>query len=281
MASISMKLLLEAGVHFGHQTNKWNPKMKPYIFGARNGIYIIDLQQTVGMFQAAYDFVVNLVAEGRDVLFIGTKKQSQEAVKEEAERCGMPFVNQRWLGGMLTNFNTISKRIERLNALQKMFADDSIKAFPKKEIMKLQKEMNKLDKVLGGIKLIKRVPGGLFVVDPKRESIAVKEARKLRIPIVAIVDTNCDPDDIDYVIPGNDDAIRAIKLFASKIADAVVDGKKRFEENIQADTDKEMQAETMTAGDAMESDVPESVETKDGITDFDETLDSDAKRHYK
>ena len=276
-----MKLLLEAGVHFGHQTNKWNPKMKPYIFGARNGIYIIDLQQTVGMFQAAYDFVVNLVAEGRDVLFIGTKKQSQEAVKEEAERCGMPFVNQRWLGGMLTNFNTISKRIERLNTLQKMFADDSIKAFPKKEIMKLQKEMNKLDKVLGGIKLIKRVPGGLFVVDPKRESIAVKEARKLRIPIVAIVDTNCDPDDIDYVIPGNDDAIRAIKLFASKIADAVVDGKKRFEENIQADTDKEVQAETMTAGDAMGSDVPESVETKDGITDIDETFESDVERHYK
>lgn len=281
MASISMKLLLEAGVHFGHQTNKWNPKMKPYIFGARNGIYIIDLQQTVGMFQAAYDFVVNIVAEGRDVLFIGTKKQSQEAVKEEAERCGMPFVNQRWLGGMLTNFNTISKRIERLNSLQKMFADDSIKAFPKKEIMKLQKEMNKLDKVLGGIKLIKRVPGGLFVVDPKRESIAVKEARKLRIPIVAIVDTNCDPDDIDYVIPGNDDAIRAIKLFASKMADAVVDGKKRFEENIQADTDKEVQAETMAAGDTMESDVPESVETKDGITDFDETFDSDGERHYK
>jgi small subunit ribosomal protein S2 len=276
-----MKLLLEAGVHFGHQTNKWNPKMKPYIFGARNGIYIIDLQQTVGMFQAAYDFVVNLVSEGRDVLFIGTKKQSQEAVKEEAERCGMPFVNQRWLGGMLTNFHTISKRIERLNTLQKMFGDESIKAFPKKEIMKLQKEMNKLDKVLGGIKLIKRVPGGLFVVDPKRESIAVKEARKLRIPIVAIVDTNCDPDDIDYVIPGNDDAIRAIKLFASKIADAVVDGKKRFEENIQADTDKEVQAEAKMASDTVESDVPESVETKDGITDIDETFDSDRERHYK
>jgi small subunit ribosomal protein S2 len=193
----------------------------------------------------------------------------------------MPFVNQRWLGGMLTNFNTISKRIERLNSLQKMFADDSIKAFPKKEIMKLQKEMNKLDKVLGGIKLIKRVPGGLFVVDPKRESIAVKEARKLRIPIVAIVDTNCDPDDIDYVIPGNDDAIRAIKLFASKMADAVVDGKKRFEENIQADTDKEVQAEAKMASDTVESDVPESVETKDGITDIDETFDSDRKRHYK
>jgi len=281
MASISMKLLLEAGVHFGHQTNKWNPKMKPYIFGARNGIYIIDLQQTVGMFQAAYDFVANLVADGRDVLFIGTKKQSQEAVKEEAERCGMPYVNQRWLGGMLTNFNTISKRIERLNSLQKMFADDSIKAFPKKEIMKLQKEMNKLEKVLGGIKAIKRVPGGLFVVDPKRESIAIKEAQKLRIPIVAIVDTNCDPDDIDYVIPGNDDAIRAIKLFASKIADAVVDGKKRFEENIQADTDKEVQAEVMAGSDTPESDVPESVETKNGITDFDETFESDIERQYK
>lgn len=281
MASISMKLLLEAGVHFGHQTNKWNPKMKPYIFGARNGIYIIDLQQTVGMFQAAYDFVVNMVAEGREVLFIGTKKQSQEAVKEEAERCGMPYVNQRWLGGMLTNFNTISKRIERLNTLQKMFADDSIRAFPKKEIMKLQKEMNKLDKVLGGIKSMKRIPGGLFVVDPKRESIGIKEAQKLRIPIVAIVDTNCDPDDIDYVIPGNDDAIRAIKLFASKIADAVVDGKKRFEENMQAHTDKEGQTEVLTASDTMESDVPESVETKNGITDFDETFESDIKRHYK
>jgi small subunit ribosomal protein S2 len=281
MAIISMKLLLEAGVHFGHQTNKWNPKMKPYIFGARNGIYIIDLQQTVGMFQAAYDFVVSLVADGRDVLFIGTKKQSQEAVKEEAERCGMPYVNQRWLGGMLTNFNTISKRIERLNALQKMFADDSIKAFPKKEIMKLQKEMNKLEKVLGGIKAIKRVPGGLFVVDPKRESIAIKEAQKLGIPIVAIVDTNCDPDDIDYIIPGNDDAIRAIKLFASKIADAVVDGKKRFEENIQADTDKEVQAEIMAGTNNPESDVPESVETKNGITDFDEASENDSERQYK
>jgi small subunit ribosomal protein S2 len=276
-----MKLLLEAGVHFGHQTNKWNPKMKPYIFGARNGIYIIDLQQTVGMFQAAYDFIVNLVAEGKEVLFIGTKKQSQEAVKEEAERCAMPYVNQRWLGGMLTNFNTISKRIERLNSLQKMFEDDSIKAFPKKEIMKLQKEMNKLEKVLGGIKAVKRLPGGLFVVDPKRESIAIKEAQKLRIPIVAIVDTNCDPDDIDYIIPGNDDAIRAIKLFASKIADAVVDGKKRFEENIQAHTDKEAPVEILTGIDTMESDVPESVETKNGVTDIDETVESNTERHYK
>ena len=278
MANISMKLLLEAGVHFGHQTNKWNPKMKPYIFGARNGIYIIDLQQTVGMFQAAYDFVVNMVAAGGELLFVGTKKQSQEAVKEESERCGMPYVNQRWLGGMLTNFNTINKRIERLNLLEKMFSDDSVKAFPKKEIMKLQKEMNKLEKVLGGIKIIKRVPGGLFIVDPKRESIAVKEAQKLKIPIVAIVDTNCDPDDIDYIIPGNDDAIRAIKLFSSRICDAVIEGKKRFEEHVQADTDKESAALAPEKGEDVETDVPESIETKDGVTDLEEDLETDKAR---
>ena len=270
MASISMKLLLEAGVHFGHQTNKWNPKMKPYIFGARNGIYIIDLQQTVGMFQTAYNFVADMVAGGGELLFIGTKKQSQESVKEEAERCAMPYVNQRWLGGMLTNFTTVNKSIERLNTLDRMFADDSIKAFPKKEIMKLQKEMNKLEKVLGGIKPIKGLPGGLFIVDPKRESIAVHEAKKLKIPIVAIVDTNCDPDSIDYIIPGNDDAIRAIKLFSSKIADAVIEGKKRFEERIQADTDKENPSIVVEAGEAAESDVPESIETKGGAVEFDE-----------
>jgi len=275
MANISMKLLLEAGVHFGHQTNKWNPKMKPYIFGARNGIYIIDLQQTVGMFQAAYDFVADMVAAGGELLFVGTKKQSQEAIKEEAERSAMPYVNQRWLGGMLTNFNTINKRIERLNFLEKMFADDSVKAFPKKEIM------NKLEKVLGGIKIIKRLPGGLFVVDPKRESIAVKEARKLKIPIVAIVDTNCDPDDIDYVIPGNDDAIRAIKLFSSKISDAVIEGKKRLEEHMQADTDKETGAVAAEAAVDVEADVPESVETKDGITDSEEDFEMDKERQSK
>jgi small subunit ribosomal protein S2 len=278
MANISMKLLLEAGVHFGHQTNKWNPKMKPYIFGARNGIYIIDLQQTVGMFQAAYDFVVNMVAAGGELLFVGTKKQSQEAVKEESERCGMPYVNQRWLGGMLTNFNTINKRIERLNLLEKMFSDDSVKAFPKKEIMKLQKEMNKLEKVLGGIKIVKRLPGGLFIVDPKRESIAVKEAQKLKIPIVAIVDTNCDPDDINYIIPGNDDAIRAIKLFSSRICDAVIEGKRKFEEHVQADTDKETAALASEKGEDVEADVPESVETKDGITDFEEDTEKDKAR---
>jgi small subunit ribosomal protein S2 len=236
--------------------------MKPYIFGDRNGIYIIDLQQTVEMFQSAYNFIVDMVAGGGTLLFVGTKKQSQEAIKEEAERCGMPYVNQRWLGGMLTNFSTIKKSIDRLNSLDDMFGDDRIKAFPKKEILKLQKERDKLQKVLGGIRLIKGHPGGLFIVDPKREDIAVNEAKKLRIPITAIVDTNCDPDDIDYVIPGNDDAIRAIKLFASRIADAVIEGKRRFEERIQAEGDKGV---ATAADNEEESDVPESVETKENV----------------
>jgi small subunit ribosomal protein S2 len=263
MAAISMKLLLEAGVHFGHQTNKWNPKMKQYIFGARNGIYIIDLQQTVGLFQTAYNFVIDAVSNAGEVLFVGTKKQSQEAVKEEAERCQMPYVNQRWLGGMLTNFVTVKKSIDRLNTLDKMFSDGSVSALPKKEITSLQRERSKLEKVLGGIRHIKGLPSALFIVDPKREYIAVNEAKKLKIPTVAIVDTNCDPDEIDYIIPGNDDAIRAIKLFSSKIADAVQEGKKRFEERIQAESDKESGAETLPETDNAESDVPESVETKD------------------
>ena len=262
MASISMKLLLEAGVHFGHQTNKWNPKMKPYIFGARNGIYIIDLQQTVGMFQKAYQFVTDTVSQGGEILFVGTKKQSQESVHEEAGRCGMPYVNQRWLGGMLTNFTTIKKSIDRLNELDRMFADDSIKAFPKKEIMGLQKDRDKLLKVLGGIRAMRGLPKGLFVVDPKREMIAVTEARKLKIPIVAMVDTNCDPDLIDYIIPGNDDAIRAIKLFLSKISEAVLEGKKRFEERLQSESDKQNQPVVNIPDENGESDVPESVETK-------------------
>jgi small subunit ribosomal protein S2 len=270
MASISMKLLLEAGVHFGHQTNKWNPKMKPFIFGARNGIYIIDLQQTVVLFQTAYNFVVEMVAAGGELLFVGTKKQSQESIREESERCGMPYVNQRWLGGMITNFSTIKKSIDRLNSLDKMFADDSIKAFPKKEILKLQKDRDKLEKVLGGIRSMKGRPGGLFIVDPKRELITVQEARKLKIPIVAMVDTNCNPDDIDYVIPGNDDAIRAIKLFASKISDAVLEGKKRFEERLQAETNKDLSRETATEEAVAEADVPESVETKNGESEYDD-----------
>jgi small subunit ribosomal protein S2 len=258
MSAISMKLLLEAGVHFGHQTNKWNPKMKPYIFGARNNIYIIDLQQTVGMFQTAYNFIVDSVTQGKEILFVGTKKQSQEAVKEEAVRCGMPYVNQRWLGGMLTNFITIKKSIDRLNTLSKMFDDDSIKAFPKKEITKLQKEKEKLENVLGGIRNMKSQPSVVFIVDPNREHIAVQEAKKLSIPIVSIVDTNCDPDDIDYIIPGNDDAIRAIKLFASKFADAVIEGKKRFEEKLTAESNKEAPAKVET--NLAETDIPESVE---------------------
>ncbi len=264
MSSVSMKLLLESGVHFGHQTNKWNPKMKPYIFGARNGIYIIDLQQTVEYFNVAYKFVVDTVAGGREILLVGTKKQAQESIKTEAERAGMPYVNQRWLGGMLTNFSTIKRSIDRLNQLDKMFADETIYAFPKKEILGLKKEREKLEKVLGGIRKMNGLPGALFIVDPKKENITVREARKLQIPIVAIVDTNCDPDDIDYIIPGNDDAIRAIKLFASKIADAVLNGKARFEENVQAQSDKVDVESVSEEKPDSDIDVPESVETKEG-----------------
>jgi small subunit ribosomal protein S2 len=271
MSAISMKLLLEAGVHFGHQTNKWNPKMKPYIFGARNNIYIIDLQQTVGLFQTAYNFVIDTASQGKEILFVGTKKQSQEAIKEEAMRCGMPYVNQRWLGGMLTNFITIKKSIDRLNTLTAMFNDDSIKAFPKKEITKLQKEKEKLENVLGGIRNMKSQPAVVFIVDPSREHITVNEAKKLRIPLVAIVDTNCDPDDIDYVIPGNDDAIRAIKLFTSKFADAVLEGKKRFEEKLTAESNKE--AELATEPKSGETDIPESVEREDKIEKSEEYAD--------
>jgi small subunit ribosomal protein S2 len=263
MSAISMKLLLEAGVHFGHQTNKWNPKMKPYIFGARNNIYIIDLQQTVGLFQTAYNFVIDTVSEGKEILFVGTKKQSQEAIKEEALRCGMPYINQRWLGGMLTNFITIKKSIDRLKTLTAMFNDESIRAFPKKEITKRQKEKEKLENVLGGISSMKSLPAAVFIVDPSKEHIAVNEAKKLRIPIVAIVDTNCNPDNIDYIIPGNDDAIRAIKLFTSKFADAVLEGKKRFEEKLAAESNKE--AEIVVESKVQETDVPESLEIDDTI----------------
>jgi small subunit ribosomal protein S2 len=275
MSAISMKLLLEAGVHFGHQTNKWNPKMKPYIFGARNNIYIIDLQQTVGLFQTAYNFVIDTASQGKEILFVGTKKQSQEAIKEEAMRCGMPYVNQRWLGGMLTNFITIKKSIDRLNTLTAMFNDDSIKAFPKKEITKLQKEKEKLENVLGGIRNMKSQPAVVFIVDPSREHITVNEAKKLRIPLVAIVDTNCDPDDIDYVIPGNDDAIRAIKLFTSKFADAVLEGKKRFEEKLTAESNKE--AEVVVEPKSGETDVPESVEMEDKIDKSEKYADESFK----
>jgi small subunit ribosomal protein S2 len=223
MAIISMKQLLEAGVHFGHQTRRWNPKMAPYIFTERNGIYIIDLQKTVRKVDEAYQFVRNTVAEGGTVLFVGTKKQAQETIRQEAERCGMPYVNQRWLGGMLTNFQTIRSRIDRLEQLETMESDGSFELLPKKEVMQLQKEKERLERFLGGIRTLRRLPDAVFVVDPRKEKIAVAEARKLGIPIIAIVDTNCDPDEIDYVIPGNDDAIRAVRLLTSKMADAVLE----------------------------------------------------------
>jgi small subunit ribosomal protein S2 len=220
------------------------------------------------MFQTAYNFIVDAVSQGKEILFVGTKKQSQEAIKEEAIRCGMPYVNQRWLGGMLTNFITIKKSIDRLNTLSKMFDDDSIKAFPKKEITKLQKEKEKLEDVLGGIRNMKSYPAAVFIVDPNREHIAVQEAKKLKIPIVGIVDTNCDPDNIDYIIPGNDDAIRAIKLFASKFAEAVAEGRTRFEEKLAADSNKEMPIAVETH--AAETDIPESVEMENEAADSDE-----------
>ncbi len=219
-----MKELLEAGVHFGHQTKRWNPKMKPYIFGARNGIYIIDLQKTVRYFKSAYNFVKDSVKEGSTVLFVGTKKQAQDSVVEEALRCNMFYVNQRWLGGMLTNFTTVKQSIDRLKRIDAMFEDGTIEAYTKKEQGQFEKDREKLQKTLGGIKGMSKLPGIIFVIDPKNEEIAVQEAKKLGIPVVAIVDTNCDPEPIDYVIPGNDDAIRAIRLLSAKIADACIEG---------------------------------------------------------
>ena len=224
MAVISMKQLLEAGVHFGHQTRRWNPKMEKYIFTERNGIYIIDLQKTVKKVEEAYNFVKSVAESGGTILFVGTKKQAQDSVREEAERCGMFYVNQRWLGGTLTNFQTIQKRISRLHELERMAEDGTFDVLPKKEVILLNKEKARLEKFLGGIKNMKKLPDALFVIDPRKERIAVAEARKLGIPIIAIVDTNCDPDEIDVVIPGNDDAIRAVKLLTSKIADAVLEG---------------------------------------------------------
>ncbi len=224
MAVISMKQLLEAGVHFGHQTRRWNPKMARFIFTERNGIYIIDLQKTVHKVDEAYNFMKSVAAEGKDILFVGTKKQAQEAIKDEALRCGMFYVNERWLGGMLTNFNTIQTRIRRLRELEKMEEDGTFEKLPKKEVAQLNHEKEKLERFLGGIKDMKKKPGAMFIVDPRKERIAVAEAKRLHIPIVAIVDTNCDPDEIDYPIPGNDDAIRAVRLLCSKMADAVIEG---------------------------------------------------------
>ena len=225
MAVVSMKQLLEAGVHFGHQTRRWNPKMAEYIYCERNGIYIIDLQKTVGKLEEAYNFVRELSEKGETMLFVGTKKQAAEAIREEAERCGMYYVNARWLGGMLTNFKTMRTRIDRLTQLKKMQEDGTFDMLPKKEVIKLMGEMEKLEKYLGGVKKMNKLPGALFVVDPRKEHNAISEARKLGIPIVAIVDTNCDPDEVDYVIPANDDAIRAIRLIASTMANAGIEGR--------------------------------------------------------
>ena len=246
MSTVTMKELLEAGVHFGHQTRRWNPKMKPFIFGARNGIYIIDLQKTVQLFKVAHDFVVNRIADGGKMLFVGTKKQAQDAIHEEAERCNMFFVNHRWLGGMLTNFQTIKKSIDKLKNFEKMKEDGSLKRFPKKEILNMEKKAAKLEKSLGGIKNMNGLPDVVFVVDPHKENIAVQEARKMDIPVVAIVDSNCDPTEIDYVIPGNDDAIRAIRLLTSRIAQACSQGIKVRDERLQAMSDKEQVEELDT-----------------------------------
>ncbi len=245
LSVISMRALLEAGVHFGHQTRRWNPKMKPYIFQERNGIYIIDLALTVQKLRETYEAVKQMSREGKVILFVGTKKQAQDVVKEEAERAGTYFVNQRWLGGTLTNFSTIQKRIARLRELENMKQQGDFDRLPKKEVAKLQDEMNKLERFLGGIKDMHRLPDAIFIVDPKKEQIAVNEARKLKIPIIAVIDTNCDPDEIDYPIPGNDDAIRAVKLMVSKIADAIIEGR----------------TETESAGDAAVYGEPEAAQS--------------------
>jgi len=237
MAQITMKQLLEAGVHFGHQTKRWNPKMKPYIFGARNGIYIIDLQKTVRYFKAASNFVKETVEKGDKILFVGTKKQAQDSIAEEAARAGQFYVNNRWLGGMLTNFSTIKGSIDRLKKIETMSQDGTYQLLTKKEALQLERERAKLEKSLGGIKGMTKMPGAVFVVDPKKEAIAVKEARKLGVPVVAVVDTNCDPDEIDYIIPGNDDAIRAIRLFSSRIADACLEGGEARETALRSDAE--------------------------------------------
>ncbi len=254
MAVVSMKQLLEAGVHFGHQTRRWNPKMGRYIFTERNGIYIIDLQKTVKELEIAYNFVNKVAADGGDILFVGTKKQAGESVKEEAIRCNMHYVNARWLGGMMTNFKTIRTRINRLDQLHKMKEDGTFDLLPKKEVIKLNLEIDKLEKFLGGIKNMNKLPAALFIVDPKKERIAVAEAKKLGIPIVAIVDTNCDPDEIDYVIPGNDDAIRAVKLISSVIANAVLEAKQgsEAEEKTEFSDNDNDETESFEADDIVE-----------------------------
>jgi small subunit ribosomal protein S2 len=243
MANITMKEMLEAGVHFGHETKRWDPKMKSYIFAARNGIYIIDLQKTVQLFKEAFNFVRDLASKGEYILFVGTKKQAQDSIYEEAIRCDMFYVNRRWLGGMLTNFQTIKKSIDQLIKLEAMKNEDIYALLPKKEVLQLEKQRKRLEKSLGGIKNMDRLPGAVFVIDLKKERIAVSEARKLGIPSVGVVDSNCDPDEVDYIIPGNDDAIRAIRLFSSRIADAVIEGRQLYEKALQEEQSEEEQPE--------------------------------------
>jgi small subunit ribosomal protein S2 len=255
---IGMKQMLEAGVHFGHQTRRWNPKMKPYIFGARNGIHIIDLQKTVKLFEKAFHFVANTVADGYSVLFVGTKKQAHDSIVEESERCGMFYVVNRWLGGTLTNFQTIRKSINRLKELETMKREGTLSRYTKKEALQMEKEMVKLEKNLGGIKNMDDLPGAVFIVDPKKEHIAIREARKLGIPVVAIADTNCDPDEIDYIIPGNDDAIRAIRLVCSKIADACAEGHGIAEERLKAEAEAQAAREKEAEAEAEETPVHET-----------------------
>ena len=265
MSTVTMKELLEAGVHFGHETKRWDPKMKPYIFGARNGIYIIDLQKTVQFFKEAYQFVRAVAARGDYVLFVGTKKQAQETISEQATRCGMFYVNHRWLGGMLTNFQTIKRSIDRLKKLEAMKSEEIYNLLPKKEVLELEKERSRLEKSLGGIKNMDRLPGAIFVVDPKKERIAVREARKIGVTSIGIVDTNCNPEEVDYVIPGNDDAIRAIQLFAAKMADAVIEGRQLYEKQLQAE---EAKPETETAPPASskgEIQVEEGIEEEEEV----------------
>ncbi len=266
MAQITMKQMLEAGVHFGHQTKRWNPKMKPYIFGARNGIYIVDLQKTVRYFKTAYQFIQDTVASGEKVLFVGTKKQAQDAIREESLRADQYFVNNRWLGGMLTNFTTIKASIDRLKKIEAMVADGTIDQYTKKEALQLEREREKLEKNLGGIKNMGKLPGAVFIIDPKKEAIAVQEANKLGIPVVAVVDTNCDPDNIDYVIPGNDDAIRAIRLFAAKISEACMEGAQQRKDAKQTEAegrDEKIEEPAVAAAVVAEAPVAEEVKAEE------------------
>ncbi|MCC6026067.1 MAG: 30S ribosomal protein S2 [Caldimicrobium sp.] len=275
MSHITMKQLLEAGVHFGHKTSRWNPKMKPFIFGERNGIHIIDLQQTLKYFEIAYEFVVNLTSNGGKILFVGTKKQARDAIREEAQRCGMPYVDYRWLGGTLTNFRTIRQSVEKLKRIEEWFADGTIERFPKKERLKLERLKAKLERNLAGIKNMETLPDALYIVDPVHEEIAVLEARKLKIPIVAIVDTNCDPDLIDFIIPGNDDAIRAIKLITSKIADACLEGIELYKEKVAAETDKEvsLEEEFLKAEEKAEDILKEIIEEEEKEISYEEAAE--------